>query len=343
MTANNSTNNSNGSAGGSLLEDPIDYTDLKVWIHQQETNPKPISSLQRRALSDLILSLRSEEPELGDRDWISLLQQYVNLRKPKGASAGYRVEDAPKDKWSCLCTFKPLEDIDTMTFPNEDFGFVHVGNTLDMPVFARKKDAKKYAAKCCVEWLVARDYMHLDGEKAVFPIFKNIRKSAAAQPSAPPPPPPPPPPTSKTNGTATPSQQAGGGKMPKPAHDHAAATTTSNRAAADVYDDDIPATQRVNEMCRRLRIVAPQYKITASDKQNCFRGYPDFGNDSVMMPEGLGKVDGIYGKEATRGMIAEHVLAWLLEEEKRRKNDEDEVLPVVNGEGEGAALDAGGD
>lgn len=41
-----------------------------------------------------------------------------------------------------------------MLFPKRDFGFVRVDGTLAMPVFARKKDAKKYAAKCCVEWYV---------------------------------------------------------------------------------------------------------------------------------------------------------------------------------------------
>src|SRR5690606_34393030 len=45
MTANNTKNGKGGDAG-SLLEDPIDYTDLKAWIQQQETNPKPLSHIQ---------------------------------------------------------------------------------------------------------------------------------------------------------------------------------------------------------------------------------------------------------------------------------------------------------
>jgi len=60
----------NAQIGVSPLDEPVDYRDLKAWIEEQEMNPKPLSPLQQRAISDL---RRSLEPKLDDCDWVSLL------------------------------------------------------------------------------------------------------------------------------------------------------------------------------------------------------------------------------------------------------------------------------
>lgn len=60
----------NAQIGVSPLDEPVDYRDLKAWIEEQEMNPKPLSPVQQRAISDL---RRSLEPKLGDCDWVSLL------------------------------------------------------------------------------------------------------------------------------------------------------------------------------------------------------------------------------------------------------------------------------
>ncbi|KXX76461.1 hypothetical protein MMYC01_207907 [Madurella mycetomatis] len=332
MTASN-TNNGKGSTAGSLLEDPIDYTDLKAWIQQQETNPKPLSPLQRRALSDLVFSLRSKEPELGNQDWISLLQRYIDFPKTKGASVAYHEEAAPNNKWSNRCTFKLAEDIDGMLFPNRDFGFVRIDGTLAMPVFARKKDAKKYAAKCCVEWLLAGEYMDINGGNVDFAGSKTKRKPAATATGPPPPPPLP----AKTNGTITLTEQAGGGK-PKPTQD-----PTPNPQTADMDEEEVPATKRVTEMCRLLQITAPRYDLKPSDDRGwSYTGHPDFGNDNLKVPKGLGVIEPTYGKTQAKERIAEKVLMWLLEEEAKRESDA-QALVGAGGESEGAALNEGAD
>lgn len=64
-----------GAVGSSLVDEPIDYSALKAWIQQQETNPSPLTPLQQRAISDLRQSLAMGEPEIGNQDWISLLQR----------------------------------------------------------------------------------------------------------------------------------------------------------------------------------------------------------------------------------------------------------------------------
>jgi hypothetical protein len=73
MTTNNNSNG--GVVGTSLIEEPVDYSDLKAWIRQQEINPKPLTPLQHRAIADLRQSFRSGEPEVGNQDWISILQR----------------------------------------------------------------------------------------------------------------------------------------------------------------------------------------------------------------------------------------------------------------------------
>lgn len=60
----------------SILDVPVDYRDLKEWIEEQERNPKPLSPVQQRAISDL---RRSIEPEIGICDWVSLLNRTLNI------------------------------------------------------------------------------------------------------------------------------------------------------------------------------------------------------------------------------------------------------------------------
>jgi hypothetical protein len=59
----------------SILDEPVDYRDLKEWIEEQERNPKPLTPLQQRAIADL---RRSIEPEIGARDWVSLMNRTSN-------------------------------------------------------------------------------------------------------------------------------------------------------------------------------------------------------------------------------------------------------------------------
>jgi hypothetical protein len=69
MTNNN---NGGGATARSPFDEPVDYRDLKAWIAEQEANPRPLSPIQLRAITDL---RRSFEPEIGDRDWVSLMNR----------------------------------------------------------------------------------------------------------------------------------------------------------------------------------------------------------------------------------------------------------------------------
>lgn len=63
-----------------LLEEPVDFSDVKAWIAQQERNPQPLTRIQQRAIADLKRSLRSGEPDIGDQDWVSLLNSNIQQR-----------------------------------------------------------------------------------------------------------------------------------------------------------------------------------------------------------------------------------------------------------------------
>ncbi len=120
-----------------------------------------------------------------------------------------------------------------MTFPNREAGFLADENGAPAaPSFGRKKDAKQYAAKCCVEWLMKGGYMPADGVNVEFP--KSKSKKARAQPvdpSVPAQAPPAKPATAKAT-TATPAAAA------------AVATTSTAQ-----QQDETPA-QRVTALCR---------------------------------------------------------------------------------------------
>lgn len=62
--------NIGATANSAVLDESVVYRDLKAWIEQQERNPKPLSLLQQQAISIL---LRPPQPDIGDRDWVSLL------------------------------------------------------------------------------------------------------------------------------------------------------------------------------------------------------------------------------------------------------------------------------
>ncbi|KAK4157230.1 hypothetical protein C8A00DRAFT_40324 [Chaetomidium leptoderma] len=305
-------------AGSSLLHEPVVYHDLKAWLEQQELNPKPLSPLQHRAIGDL---RRSLEPDISDRDWVSLLNRY--LQAHGGGTPKFDDESAPDDKWVYHCHFPPTAGAEPMTFPNAEAGYTTPSSP---PGFGRKKDAKQYAAKCGIEWLMKGGYMPTDGQHVEFPKGKATANSPQTPKKKPPAPP-----------------QGGGGGGPT-------TTTTVTKGGNDNNnnndDDEPPATQRVTELCQLMGLVVPQYKITpaaaAADNNNnnhndnnnngsshnaqFFDGQADFGVDAIKVPEDLGRVANVYGKKNARERVAEEVLLWLVQEERRRVAEVDAMM-----------------
>ncbi|KAL2166712.1 hypothetical protein VTG60DRAFT_2275 [Thermothelomyces hinnuleus] len=337
MATEETTAITGAAANSSILDEPVIYRDLKAWIEEQERNPKPPSPLQQKAISIL---LRPQEPDIGSRDWVSLLNLF---NQAHGAESSFKDQPAPGQKWLCQCVFRLTPDSAQMTFPGPEAGFVpDEKGTPAAPSFGRKKDAKQYAAKCCVEWLMKAGHMPSDGVSVESPKNKARPPAAAAAAAA-----------------AAATQQA----SPTEAGTAAQAKPTAGDDGED--DDEPPVTKRVEELCRTLGLIVPQYKITpstaaaaadvdpsssgkAADTQTVeqqqqqkqqnpqhgfFDGYADFGPDSgIKVPEGLGRVTNVYGRKGARNRVAEEVLAWLRAEERRREAEVEEMLAAqLNG------------
>jgi hypothetical protein len=195
-----------------------------------------------------------------------------------------------------------------MTFP-------HLGDdpSATLPYFSRKKDAKQWAAKCCIDWLMTNSYMPTDGVNVEFPK----------------PPKPAPVPTPKKRKIAT--------SPTNNTEDGDTNTTIKN-------EGDEPTAKKVEALCRLMGFNIPQYRISPSSavtpstggqnnvngqQQQYFNGQADFGADSIKVPDNLGRVVDILGRKNARERVAEEVLVWLVAEEERRVKEADEMLAAV--------------
>lgn len=239
-------------------------------------------------------------------------------------------------------------------FPDVDLGFVPMGpdGGLRQPTFTRKKDAKRYAAMCCVQYLMREKHMPDDGENVTFPKPKptppppkkkkkpnpvsesTINGMLAAQTSATvsdfsrtlPPPGGPSTPAEAATGTTEQNTkpQVSVGEQAEPA---------GGGAPLDVRNEDFSATERVMEMCNRLGISQPSYKIEQADPATAsfFNGYADFGLDSVNIPDTVGRVVNCFGRKFTKEKVAEEVLDYLFKIEAQRKAAADELMTIMAG------------
>ncbi|KAK4668638.1 rRNA-processing protein efg1 [Podospora pseudoanserina] len=328
-------------------DDGIDYQSLALFVEQQMKDPKPITPLQRRALTDLTSSLKDEEPDTGGHDWISLLQRYIDAHKARTENSiiykDEAISAAPNTKWNCILIFSRSIGSQPLVFPQPE-KLVENG-------FAKKKDAKKYAAKCCVEWLMAEGMMPKDGKSVTFPHASNkmmastskIYSPLSSQPSSPNPhaasqgghsssamttptqsspskPPPPPKPTDSTTSLLDPP---GGAPLDLPPDDEENDTAPGKSPS-----------KRVAALCEKLGFRPPRYVLIARAGQDAvFDGHADMGPDSWIIPDGVGekgfgRVEGVYSKKFAKDMVAQNILGILEQEERRR---EGEVRGVLGG------------
>jgi hypothetical protein len=69
---------------------------------------------------------------------------YRDAHQKSGCSVSFIDLSAPDNTWACRCQIQLSQDSKTLAFP--------VTYGPEVQGFSRKKDAKQYAAKCCVEW-----------------------------------------------------------------------------------------------------------------------------------------------------------------------------------------------
>jgi hypothetical protein len=231
-----------------------------------------------------------------------------------------------------------------VSFPNAEAGFTpNEQGVPAAPSFGRKKDAKQYAAKCCIEWLMNGGYMPSDGVHVEFPKPPKTSRHASSTPV---PSPAAKKPRAADNPEATPNRPS---KRTTDDDNNNDNDNNDNSDDSDDDDNDQPATKRVEHLCRLISLTIPHYKITpavltttASDDSDpdltstivsvsnpeFFDGLADFGPDAIKVPEGLGRVSNIYGRRNAREKAAEEVLAWLVAEEGRRMAEVEEMMAL---------------
>jgi len=127
---------------------------------------------------------------------------YCQFHQAKGVTVRFTESAADPmggsgPRWIIRCTLSSRDAEDSRTFPLADEpadGPQPAGSPgHSTPSFGRKRDAKQYAAKCCVEWLQMEGRMPGDGINVSFSKMQVPREAAAPTPLSVPPPPSPPP------------------------------------------------------------------------------------------------------------------------------------------------------
>lgn len=324
----------------SLGETSALYAEVKAWIAQQEAfekatkTPAPLTNAQRKALEVLRLPLSvTPPPELGNVDYISLLNRYRQAN-PTGQELDWDEREASTKAVGgaigriCRVTItesRKHPEAPVESFPAPGYGFQKGESP---PVFPRKKDAKQYAAKCAVEWLIAQSLMPSNLRDVTFPKAQLPSRLTTSS-------------FSRRPITTSSDEDSDGDSenddsppgSPSPAPQQPA--RGGSPGAVDFGDDSLPATQRVTALCAELGMQAPRYVTTraVSGRDRCFDGYPDFGYDNSRMPKGLGHVKDVEGQEKARLEVAGLVLEHLLCQYRERQSQIEDLL----GSGPGGA------
>ena len=220
----------------------------------------------------------------------------------------YKPSTTAQGSWTCHCHFRPTFAGEVHVFPGPG-----ADGAPAAPAFARKKDAKQYAARCCYEALTRQATGAMAAETqvgdAAAAAAANINVAPAATAAA----------TKSTPSPAPASQQQ-----------------QQVKAAAAPPKLIMPA---LLALARRLGLPAPQIVIVASADPGMmamasfFDARVEFGG-AVEVPEDVGRVTGVYGRRNARDKVAEQVYEWLVREEGKRLGEVEELLGIKSEEEE---------
>jgi hypothetical protein len=102
----------------------------------------------------------------------------------------------------------------------------------------------------------------------------------------------------------------------------AQAPISSTTATSTAATQDLTIRERVASLGERLGFGTPEYYIEQStmvdEDGETWMGRPIFRNDG-RIPEGMGVVTGVVGRQQAENLVAEKVLEWLQKEEKLRE------------------------
>lgn len=202
--------------------------------------------------------------------------------------------------------------------------------------FARKKDAKQYAARCAVEWLRANRLMPGSGDEVRFhkgtvPSLSLSLSSSSSSVS------PSPPKRQKVG----PAEPAASGPNDDQKNDYdkdnddtaaspparGASTPPAHHEANPGSEEDKPSyASLVAALCHKLGFRPPSYRLEQV-RTGYWSGRPELGDmEGQPFPADLGHVTNVLGKNAAKERIAEEVLKELRRVEEEREGDVREIL-----------------
>ncbi|KAI0480856.1 hypothetical protein GGR56DRAFT_627850 [Xylariaceae sp. FL0804] len=303
-------------ANGAMVS-PSTFEYLRDWFAQQLADPVTLTGEQRQAVLNLELAVRprpvlQREPSLGETNWVGLLMEYrmAQLKSPNSVTGIDFREEYSLDKpgsdnrpWFCQVSVAECGE----PFPGFAGGLYPDGT---QPGFARKKDAKQYAAKCAVEFLRANGLMPADGAK--FPKTQAPPQQKQPQQQQ----------QSSARGPADSLREtisSIGTKRPATSGSGNGTPPQPSRSSPSPFDPTRPsAAHEVAELCAVLGLPTPAYQVTQTTPGSGFwNGFADFGDRSAEVPfettgpARVGRVENVLGRKAAREMIAEQLLACL--------------------------------
>ncbi|KAI1143847.1 hypothetical protein F5Y05DRAFT_8373 [Hypoxylon sp. FL0543] len=278
------------------------YKVIQKWIGQQQeyeathSKPAPLTDAQRKLLEKLELTIPPENPlpaesVLDDTNWVGILMEYraSRLRLLDGVPGGGFIESpgpivGMAQKWHCQVRIDEHPDL----FPGPGGGLSADGS---LPYFARKKDAKKYAAKCAVQWLREQGYMP-QGSTSQQPPVNGKRKLSSSAPE-------------KVETSASKPKPNGGQVYP--------ASPVPKGMASPFDSDEVSAYHETLRLCVRLGFAGfPKYRITENNEvRGFYSGHADLGLLAPKLPIGVGRVENVLGQKPAREKSAEDLLVHL--------------------------------
>ncbi|CAM1505532.1 Fc.00g111690.m01.CDS01 [Cosmosporella sp. VM-42] len=289
----------------------IPWNRLRAWIDEQEAFEKAtgrarLSQAQRVAIASLVPPV--EEPEVGDRDYVSELCMHEQAKRHELPKFDWKddsinVNGVPQLRWRGSCRLPWCDEV----FPQVGYGY-ETGQ--EIPSFQAKKKAKQFAAKQALSFLTglptktAPAKVTSQSSPPISPLPKRIKVEQDTK------------------------------VKPEPATAHPPAIPTPPRIdvpSSDSFDEGGPTIpERVAGLATMLNFGCPSYKIEQDgDKPNIWKGRPYFQQDA-RVPEDLGVVRGIFGKKKAKLEIAEKVLMWLEEEDRARQETTARLLATLD-------------
>ncbi|KAI2630721.1 hypothetical protein GGR54DRAFT_583864 [Hypoxylon sp. NC1633] len=312
------------------------YQIIQEWITKQQeyeathSSPAPLTDTQRKLLEKLQVTLPPlkrilPEPELGQTNWVGILQEYQAARKRISTAIDFSESPGPVVKgvqnWYCQVRV----DEHPTPFPGPQ------GGLLDgtQPCFARKKDAKKYAAMCAVEYLMAYGFMRKTSANGAMSTQFPVQPAATQSPP------------SKRAKLTTPSPEQPKAMTSKPEPDVAKVQPGNplpKGTASPFNDEEVSAAHEVSKLCNRLGQPGfPQYHLDKNEGMpDFYSGYPNLGVLGTKLPQGIGRVENVFGRKAAKEQIAEKLLDPLRKLATSRDGGDEQVIaslhPVKNAE-----------